>query len=191
MRVVILFSPKPMKVTHIGFANGRGDKLAGTLHEPARQVGGGAVILCHGMESNRRSEKLIFLAEQLARRGMHALRFDFRYVGESSGKFADITYSGEVEDLRAAFELMGVHYAMAWRAAEIVQTQGLVLKDKFGQLHKHPALQILRDNSALFKAYAAEFGMTPSARSRIEVPIPHELDQLEMELFGETAQVLK
>ncbi len=35
-----------------------------------------------------------------------ALRFDFRYVGESSGKFADITYSGEVEDLQAAYELI-------------------------------------------------------------------------------------
>ena len=96
-----------MKITHIGFSNGRGDTIAGTLHEPARPGSGGAVILCHGMESNRHSEKLIFLAEQLAQRGMHALRFDFRYVGESSGKFEDITYSGEVEDLRAAFELMG------------------------------------------------------------------------------------
>jgi P27 family predicted phage terminase small subunit len=92
---------------------------------------------------------------------------------------------------QAAFELMSVHYAMAWRAAEIVQTQGIVLKDKFGQLHKHPALQILRDNSAMFKAYAAEFGMTPSARSRIQVPLPDEATQLEMELFGETATIAK
>ena len=106
MPVVILFSPKPMKVTHIRFSNGRGDTLVGTLHEPAPPGNGGAVILCHGMESNRHSEKLTFLAERLALRGMHALRFDFSYVGESSGKFEDITYSGEVEDLRAAFELM-------------------------------------------------------------------------------------
>lgn len=91
----------------------------------------------------------------------------------------------------AAFELMSVHYAMAWRAAEIVQSQGIVLTDKFGQLHKHPALQILRDNSALFKAYAAEFGMTPSARSRIQVPLPVAADQLEMELFGATTSVAK
>jgi P27 family predicted phage terminase small subunit len=92
---------------------------------------------------------------------------------------------------QAAFELMSVHYAMAWRAAEIVQAQGLVIKDKFDQMHKHPALQILRDNSALFKSYAAEFGMTPSARSRIQVPLPEQPDQLEMELFGPAAQVVK
>jgi len=89
----------------------------------------------------------------------------------------------------AAFELMSVHYAMAWRAAEIVQSQGVILKDKFGQLHKHPALQILRDNSAMFKAYAVEFGMTPSARSRIQVPLPNEPDRLEMELFGASAKI--
>ncbi len=89
----------------------------------------------------------------------------------------------------AAFELMSVHYAMAWRAAEIVQTQGIVLKDKFGQLHKHPALQILRDNSAMFKAYAVEFGLTPSARSRIQVPLPSEPEQLELELFGAAAKI--
>jgi putative redox protein len=58
------------------------------------------------MESAKHSQKLIFLAESLAARGILALRFDFRYVGDSSGKFADITYSGEVEDLQAAYEFM-------------------------------------------------------------------------------------
>jgi alpha/beta superfamily hydrolase len=58
------------------------------------------------MESAKNSEKLIFLARSLADRGVFTLRFDFRYVGASSGKFADITYSGEVEDLRAAYNFM-------------------------------------------------------------------------------------
>ena len=58
------------------------------------------------MESAKNSEKLIFLARSLADRGVLTLRFDFRYVGASSGKFADITYSGEVEDLRAAYKFM-------------------------------------------------------------------------------------
>jgi len=58
------------------------------------------------MESAKNSEKLIFLAKSLAERGLLALRFDFRYVGASSGKFADITYSGEVEDLKAAYDLI-------------------------------------------------------------------------------------
>jgi uncharacterized protein len=58
------------------------------------------------MESNKESEKLMRLGQTLAERGMLALRFDFSYVGESSGKFEEITYSGEVEDLAAAFSLI-------------------------------------------------------------------------------------
>lgn len=89
----------------------------------------------------------------------------------------------------AAFEMMAVHYAFAFRAAQLVEREGLTIRDQFGQMHKHPAMQILRDNSALFKAYAAEFGMTPSARSRIQMPLPNEPSQLEMELFGAETEV--
>ncbi len=95
-----------MHQERISFTNSRGDTLAGVLHHPGQNNPAGAAILCHGMESDKNSEKLIFLARQLAERGILALRFDFSYVGESSGRFEDITYSGEVEDLRAAYELM-------------------------------------------------------------------------------------
>jgi P27 family predicted phage terminase small subunit len=91
---------------------------------------------------------------------------------------------------RAALELMSVHYSIAWRAAEVVQREGLMLKNAFGWA-KHPLLQVLRDNSTAFKSYAAEFGLTPSSRSRISVPEPKEFDQLEMELFGPAAKVVK
>ena len=83
----------------VRFRNRRGDTLVGVLHHPSTERPGGAVILCHGMESDKNSEKLVFLARRLAERGILALRFDFAYVGESSGRFEDITYSGEVEDL--------------------------------------------------------------------------------------------
>jgi uncharacterized protein len=101
-----LMSPQP-----ISFVNSRSDKIAGVLHHAADTRKGAAAILCHGMESNKNSAKLIFLAEQLAERGINTLRFDFSYVGESSGKFENITYSGEVEDLRAAFEWMRNRYS--------------------------------------------------------------------------------
>jgi len=86
----------------ISFKNRRGDTLSGVLHHPAKGRPGGAVILCHGMESNKNSEKLVDLSRALAEQGIAALRFDFSYAGESSGQFEDITYSGELEDLRAA-----------------------------------------------------------------------------------------
>ncbi len=88
------------------FTTRSGDTLSGVLHHAAGNVTHGTAILCHGMESAKNSAKLIFLAQSLAERGVLALRFDFRYVGDSSGKFADITYSGEVEDLQAAYEFM-------------------------------------------------------------------------------------
>jgi pimeloyl-ACP methyl ester carboxylesterase len=90
----------------ISFRNSRGDRLSGVLHHPSKLRATGSVILCHGMESDKNSEKLIFLSQALAGRGILALRFDFAYVGESSGQFADITYAGEVEDLSAAYAQM-------------------------------------------------------------------------------------
>lgn len=95
-----------MKEERISFANAHGDTLSGVLHHPAQGTTRGAVILCHGMESNKESEKLVYLGRAMAQRGSLVLRFDFRYVGESSGKFEDITYSGEVDDLKAAHALV-------------------------------------------------------------------------------------
>ena len=94
-----------MATENLTISTPHGDILSAVLHHPA-QPSYGAAILCHGMESAKNSEKLIFLARSLADRGVLTLRFDFRYVGASSGKFADITYSGEVEDLRAAYDFM-------------------------------------------------------------------------------------
>ncbi|NIM20793.1 MAG: osmotically inducible protein C, partial [Candidatus Latescibacteria bacterium] len=88
----------------VSFPNTRGEILRGVLDRPDGTKAHAAAILCHGMESNKESEKIVSLSRSLAQRGILTLRFDFSYVGESSGKFADITYSGEVEDLRAAFD---------------------------------------------------------------------------------------
>ena len=100
-----------MREEKISFTNCRGDTLSGVLHHAEKHSARGAVILCHGMESDKNSQKLVFLSRELARRAIHALRFDFSYVGESSGKFEDITYSGEVEDLQAAYALLGSRHA--------------------------------------------------------------------------------
>ena len=87
----------------------------------------------------------------------------------------------------AAFELMGAHYAMAWNAARRIQREGLT-RDVEGAMHKHPLLQVFRDNSNAFRAYAAEFGMTPSSRTRIHVEEAEQLSLADV-LFGEATQV--
>ena len=101
-----MHSDKSISEEKIIFNNTRGDRLSGVLHHPHSALGNGAVILCHGMDSDKNSDKLIFLGRTLAAIGVLALRFDFAFVGESSGCFQDITCSGEMDDLRAAYALM-------------------------------------------------------------------------------------
>ncbi|HSD09370.1 MAG TPA: alpha/beta fold hydrolase [Candidatus Binatia bacterium] len=62
------------------------------------------VILCHGMESTKEGTKHRRLAERLSHAGLSVLRFDFSYVGESEGEFADLTFRGEVDDLGGAWD---------------------------------------------------------------------------------------
>jgi len=86
----------------------------------------------------------------------------------------------------AAFTMLTIHYQIAWEAAQIINKEGLVAKDENGVDRKHPMLQVLRDNSAMLLRYSREFGLTPSARSRISVPDPDE----EMDIGTVLAQVM-
>lgn len=87
-----------------------------------------------------------------------------------------------------AFMLMAEHFGIAREAALIVDEEGLQTKDEHGCNRKHPLLQVLRDNSAAFRQFATEFGLTPSARVRLDVQIePEQLsfaDALANEFFG-------
>ena len=86
----------------VTFENCRGEKLAGVLHVPDRGPSRAGVVLCHGMESSKSSAKIATMTEFLRDRGLTALRFDFAGSGESAGDFAEISYSHQVDDLRAA-----------------------------------------------------------------------------------------
>jgi dipeptidyl aminopeptidase/acylaminoacyl peptidase len=94
-----------MREEKVSFVNLRGQTLDGVLHHPEASTPRSGVILCHGMESNKESYKLVLLSQELARHGLLALRFDFACAG-AAGKFEEITYSGEVDDLQAAFAFM-------------------------------------------------------------------------------------
>ena len=85
----------------VAFPSRRGNRLVGVVHTAAGETG---VILCHGMESTKEGTKLKLLAERLSRAGLSVLRFDFSYVGESQGEFADLTFRGEVDDLAGAWD---------------------------------------------------------------------------------------
>lgn len=55
-------------------------------------------------------------------------------------------------------------------ASKVVQQYGVVLTDNHGHGVKNPAFQVCRDTSQTIRSYAAEFGLTPAARSQIVMP---------------------
>lgn len=77
--------------------------LCGILNEAGSDT---CVVMCHGFCSNKDTKKQVLLAEKLAELGVDSFRFDFRGNGESDGEFSEITISGEVEDLKAALNLI-------------------------------------------------------------------------------------
>lgn len=82
----------------------------------------------------------------------------------------------------AAFRLMAEHYALAVQAVHELRKPteeggGLTIEGRDGA-KKNPLAQVFRDNSIAFKAWATEFGMTPSARARLQ--LPEEAEQLSL-----------
>lgn len=92
----------PALERRVTFENARGERLAGVLHSPEQGALSAGAVLCHGMESNRNSPKIVAMSRALAHGGLAALRFDFAGSGDSAGTFAEISYSRQVDDLRAA-----------------------------------------------------------------------------------------
>lgn len=81
-----------------------------------------------------------------------------------------------------------VSWEQARAAAELIRKQGIVVDlpvfRKDGEIagyrtQRHPAAQTLRDSLTQFKAFAAEFGLTPSARTKFSMPKGQEVDELE------------
>lgn len=69
------------------------------------------------------------------------------------------------------------------KASAAVATGGVLIKGRRDGVVKNPALQIVRDAAQTIRAYAGEFGLTPSARSGITLPEAGD-DDLESILSG-------
>ena len=83
----------------------------------------------------------------------------------------------------AAFELLCCHFGYAIAAARIIRDEGMINVDERGLARKHPAMQLLRDQSVLFAKYAALFGLDPANRGTLRVEAPEE-DSLAEILFS-------
>lgn len=76
-------------------------------------------------------------------------------------------------------------YGRAKEAGKIVRQQGMISVTGRGAFTRHPAARIERDCWAAWLRFATEFGLTPSARSRIQVvPQSPGDDADEAFLFG-------
>lgn len=93
-----------MTIEKIAFKS-EGQLISGMLHIPAME-NPPCVIASHGLLSSKSSEKYIALGERLSENGIAVLRFDFRGVGESEGKFEDDTVSRRITDLGAGINFM-------------------------------------------------------------------------------------
>jgi alpha-beta hydrolase superfamily lysophospholipase len=85
------------------FRNSLNQRLFGVLHRGSSGPAPGAtIVLCHGMMSAKEGTKQRAFAQAFEASGFSVLRFDFSFCGESEGRFEEITFAQEVDDLRAA-----------------------------------------------------------------------------------------
>ncbi|NIS62874.1 MAG: alpha/beta fold hydrolase [Proteobacteria bacterium] len=96
-----------MKIEKISFSS-HGQAVVGSLHLPDIEKSP-CVISSHGLFSNKDSQKYVSLGDQLSRKGISLLRFDFRGCGESEGKISESTVSDRLEDLTMAIGFIRSH----------------------------------------------------------------------------------
>lgn len=65
------------------------------------------------MLSTKNGTKHRLLADELEKRGVACLRFDFAGCGESEGRLFDMTYTREMEDVDAAIEFLAARGVLA------------------------------------------------------------------------------
>ncbi len=70
-------------------------------------------------------------------------------------------------DAFAAYCTAVVHHR---RAAQLVNDEGLMVSGRSRLHHKHPALQVVRDQAALMVTLGGRFGLNPSDRAGLRDP---------------------
>ena len=83
-----------------------------------------------------------------------------------------------------AFQILCLAWAIAQEASQIVQKEGLTTLGDRGTLKKHPAVTMLNQTSQIFRQWCCEFGLTPSARTRVDIQEPEEPSEMEKLLRG-------
>ena len=98
-----------MKVEEIPIAFAVGpDVLIGVIHKPERSLGQGVLSVVAGGPQYRGGccRQLVYMARQLAEKGIPVMRFDYRGLGDSAGTYQGFEHIEE--DLRAALKVFSV-----------------------------------------------------------------------------------
>jgi P27 family predicted phage terminase small subunit len=74
-------------------------------------------------------------------------------------------YAADRDALRAYCEAVVSHR----RACAVLAKSSVLIKGIHGNMVRNPAVAIQRDTAQTIRSYAQEFGLTPSARTRIEL----------------------
>lgn len=74
---------------------------------------------------------------------------------------------------RLALEGLCQAYGRAREADDLIAQHGMLVRDVWDNLRQNPAVSISRASWSEVRRFAQEFGLTPSARSRVE-PLPDE-----------------
>jgi P27 family predicted phage terminase small subunit len=75
----------------------------------------------------------------------------------------NLAFPADADALRCYCEAVVTHA----KASRVLARTGILVKGIHGNMVRNPALQIQRDSAQTIRAFAQEFGLTPSARSTI------------------------
>jgi alpha-beta hydrolase superfamily lysophospholipase len=84
--------------------------LRGVLHSP-NCISNYFIVACHGLYSNKDSQKYMEMGEYYSKQGYNLLRFDFRGCGKSIGDFYQSTLTNRLNDLRDVLLYLRDHYS--------------------------------------------------------------------------------
>lgn len=105
----------------------QGKKLAAILQTPDNAKEYPLVIVCHGFTSNKDTELMETLANDLESEGIATLRFDFNGHGKSEGRFEDMTVVNEIEDAKKVYEYAVANLPQATSISLVGHSQGGVV----------------------------------------------------------------
>ena len=100
-----------MKFKKLTFANREGEVLGGRLDLPPVGQPAAYALFAHCFTCTKESKAAAYISRALTAENIAVFRFDFTGLGESTGDFADTTFSSNVEDLVAAAEFLHNEYA--------------------------------------------------------------------------------